>query len=43
MRDIIVEAQEAEPGTEERKVGDLFASFLDEERIEALGWAPLRR
>ena len=42
VRDIIVEAQQADPGTEERKVGDLFASFMDEERIEALGWEPLR-
>lgn len=42
VRDIIVEAQQADPGTEERKLGDLFASFMDEERIEALGWEPLR-
>lgn len=41
VRDIIVEAQAAEPGTLERKVGDLYASFMDEERIEALGAAPL--
>ncbi|KRF33237.1 M13 family metallopeptidase [Yonghaparkia sp. Soil809] len=41
VRDIIVEAQSAEPGTLERKVGDLYASFIDEERIEALGAAPL--
>jgi putative endopeptidase len=41
VRDIIVEAQSAEPGTEERKFGDLYASFLDEERIEQLGAAPL--
>src|SRR3954465_13112028 len=31
-RDIIPEAQRAEPGTEERKFGDLFTSFMDEER-----------
>lgn len=42
VRDIIVEAQQADPGSEERKLGDLFASFMDEERIEALGWEPLR-
>ncbi len=42
VRDIIVEAQQADPGTEERKLGDLYASFMDEERIEALGWEPLR-
>jgi putative endopeptidase len=41
VRDIIVEAQSAEPGTEHRKIGDLYASFLDEERIEALGAQPL--
>lgn len=42
VRDIIVEAQTAQPGTEERKFGDLYASFLDEERIEKLGAAPLK-
>jgi putative endopeptidase len=41
VRDIIVEAQEAEPGTEERKFGDLYASFMDEARVEELGGAPL--
>ncbi|MFO7689848.1 MAG: M13-type metalloendopeptidase [Cryobacterium sp.] len=41
VRDIILESQSAEPGTQERKVGDLFASFLDEDRIEALGATPL--
>jgi putative endopeptidase len=42
VRDIIIEAQDAAPGTEERKLGDLYASFLDEERINALGAEPLR-
>ncbi|WP_349899073.1 M13 family metallopeptidase [Parafrigoribacterium soli] len=42
VRDIIVEAQTAEPGTEERKFGDLYASFLDEDRIEELGAEPLK-
>jgi putative endopeptidase len=41
VRDIIVEAQSAEPGTEQRKFGDLYASFLDEARIQALGATPL--
>ncbi|TFD45934.1 peptidase M13 [Cryobacterium frigoriphilum] len=41
VRDIILESQAAAEGTQERKVGDLFASFLDEERIEALGATPL--
>jgi len=41
VRDIIVEAQSAEPGTQERMFGDLYTSFLDEEHIEALGASPL--
>jgi putative endopeptidase len=41
VRDIIIEAQTAEPGTEERKFGDLYASFLDEARVEELGATPL--
>jgi len=41
VRDIIVEAQSAEPGTEQRKFGDMYASFLDEDRIQALGAKPL--
>jgi len=42
VRDIIIEAQSAEPGTEERKFGDLYASFLDEARANELGAAPLQ-
>jgi putative endopeptidase len=44
VRAIIEEAaaSEPEPGTVARKVGDLYASFLDTERIDALGAAPLR-
>jgi len=41
VREIIEEAQGAEPGTETRKVGDLYASFMDTERIAALGAEPL--
>jgi putative endopeptidase len=41
VRDIIVEAQDADPGTEERKFGDLYASFMDEARAEELGSTPL--
>jgi putative endopeptidase len=41
VRAIIEEAQQAEPGTEQRKIGDLYASYMDEERIESLGAAPL--
>jgi len=32
----------AAPGSEERKVGDLYASFMDEAAIEARGLEPLR-
>jgi putative endopeptidase len=31
----------AEPGSPRRKIGDLFASFMDEARVEALGAEPL--
>ncbi|MBN9605526.1 MAG: peptidase M13 [Actinomycetales bacterium] len=39
---IVEEAADAPAGTDERKVGDLYASFMDEERVEALGWDPIR-
>ena len=42
VRTIIEEATGAEPGTEARKIGDLYTSFMDTERIEARGAAPLR-
>ncbi|TFB71036.1 M13 family metallopeptidase [Cryobacterium sp. Hz9] len=42
VREIIVEAQTAPAGSLERKFGDLYTSFLDEERIEALAATPLR-
>ncbi|GAA1956697.1 M13 family metallopeptidase [Agromyces allii] len=41
VREIIQESQAAEPGTEARKVGDLFASFLNEERANLLGATPI--
>ncbi|MBN7794207.1 M13 family metallopeptidase [Microbacterium esteraromaticum] len=41
VRAIVEESQSAEPGTLARKVGDLFTSFMDTERIAALGTAPL--
>lgn len=41
VRAIIEEAQGAEPGTETRKIGDLYASFMDTDRIAQLGTAPL--
>src|SRR5688572_21612054 len=34
-------AADAEPGSPERKVGDLFHSFMDTGRIAELGLAPL--
>ncbi|MDO7883546.1 M13 family metallopeptidase [Salinibacterium soli] len=42
VRDIIMESQSADPGTEARKVGDLYASFMDEARIQALGSEPIQ-
>src|SRR3954470_21709193 len=42
VRDIIIESQSAEPGTEGRKVGDLYASFLDEARVNALAAGPIQ-
>ncbi len=41
VREIVEEAQAAASGTEERKFGDLYTSFMDEERIEALGASPI--
>ncbi|MEI5582800.1 MULTISPECIES: M13 family metallopeptidase [unclassified Agromyces] len=41
VREIIEEAQRAEPGTEARKVGDLYASFMNEEHAELLGATPI--
>lgn len=41
VREIIEEAQEAEPGTEARKVGDLYASFMDEQHADLLGATPI--
>jgi len=41
VRAIIDEAQTAEEGTETRKIGDLYASFLDEALVAALGASPL--
>lgn len=41
VRAIIEESTDAEPGTEARKIGDLFTSFMDTARIEELGATPL--
>jgi putative endopeptidase len=42
VREIIEEAATAQPGTEERKFGDVYASFMDEKRIAQLGARPLK-
>jgi putative endopeptidase len=44
LHTIVEQAQHsnAAPGSELRKVGDLYASFMDSARIESLGLAPLR-
>ncbi|MFS0728855.1 M13-type metalloendopeptidase [Curtobacterium sp. 1P10AnD] len=41
VREIVERSQQAAPGTEERKVGDLYTAFVDEERLEALGTGPI--
>ncbi|QNE36100.1 M13 family metallopeptidase [Leifsonia shinshuensis] len=41
VREIVEAAQTAEEGTEERKFGDLYTSFLDEDRVDALGVKPI--
>jgi len=42
VREIIEEASSAETGTEERKFGDVYKSFMDEKRIQSLGARPLK-
>ncbi|HEY8590513.1 MAG TPA: M13-type metalloendopeptidase [Naasia sp.] len=42
VRAIIEESASAEPGTAARKLGDLYTSFLDEERVEELGTTPVQ-
>ena len=44
LRAIVEEAaaSDAAPGTPARKVGDLYAAFLDEARIRELGLDPVR-
>src|SRR5271155_4156098 len=41
IREILEESQNAPESSEGRKVGDLFTSFLDEERANARGAGPL--
>jgi putative endopeptidase len=44
VRDLIVEAsrQGGAKGTDEQRIGDLFASFMDEETVARVGVGPLR-
>ncbi len=44
VRQIIEELAQSkhEPGSNAQKIGDLYASFMDEERVEALGAEPIR-
>jgi len=41
VREIVEEAASAPEGSEERKLGDLYASFMDAERVEQLGSQPI--
>jgi putative endopeptidase len=41
VREIVEEAASATEGTEERKFGDLYASFMDADRAEDLGAQPI--
>lgn len=42
VRDIITGITDAEPGSDAARIADLYASFTDTERIEALGLVPLQ-
>src|SRR6185503_12627830 len=41
VREIVEEAASAPEGSEERKLGDLYASFMDADRAERLGPEPI--
>lgn len=43
VRDLIIQASEnqAAPGTDEQRIGDLYASFLDQDAVERRGLQPL--
>ena len=41
IHEILEESLAADEGSEARKIGDLYASFLDEDRVNALGASPL--
>ncbi|QNN54950.1 peptidase M13 [Nocardioides mesophilus] len=38
----LAESSPHEPGSNAQKIGDLYASFMDEDRVEALGVEPIR-
>lgn len=42
VRELILEAQNAPSGSQARKVGDLYASFMDKARIKKVGLSRLR-
>jgi putative endopeptidase len=45
VREVIEDASRSEnasPGSEARKIGDLYASFMDERKVEELGLDPIR-
>ena len=42
VQDLIQGAAKAKPGTEARKIGDYYSSYLDEKKIESLGLKPLQ-
>lgn len=42
VREIILESQSAPAGSEARKIGDLYTSFMNTEAIEVAGTAPLQ-
>ena len=41
VRDIITTLDGGEPGSDEAKIADLYASFMDEDAVEAAGASPL--
>lgn len=41
VREIITEPVEAAPGSEQRKIADLYASFMNTDRVDALGTTPI--
>ncbi|PJE19365.1 MAG: peptidase M13, partial [Mycobacterium sp.] len=43
VRDLIIQASQSQaaPGTDEQRIGDLYASFLDEDTVERRGLQPL--